>query len=138
MAEHINCQWTGKMSFKSTVNGHDIILDADDSVGGENKGPRPKPLLLVALAGCTGMDVVSILSKMRVAFDDVNVEIEAEMTDEHPKVYSKIHIIYNIKGKDLPMAKVERAVQLSQENYCGVSAMLKKASDLSFEIKAGE
>ena len=122
------------MAFEAEVNGHKIMLDAADSVGGENKGPRPKALLLVGLAGCTAMDVISILKKMRVQPSYFNVEVEGELTEEHPKYYDKIHLKYVFRGEDLPMAKLEKAVNLSQDRYCGVSAMLGKSSKLSHEI----
>jgi len=134
MATNISCEWKGDMAFETEVNGHKIMINADAEVGGHDRGPRPKPLLLVALAGCTGMDVASILQKMRVKYDALNVSVSAEMTDQHPRYYNKIHIVYRIKGKALPMKKVNRAVELSQEIYCGVSEMLRKASELSFEI----
>lgn len=122
------------MAFEAEVNGHKIMLDAADNVGGENRGPRPKALLLVGLAGCTAMDVISILKKMRVEPSYFNVEVEGELTEEHPKYYDKIHLKYVFRGDDLPMAKLEKAVNLSQDRYCGVSAMLGKSSQLSHEI----
>jgi putative redox protein len=122
------------MSFDAEVNGFNIKLDAAEAVGGKNKGPRPKPLLLVSLGGCTAMDVVSILKKMRVEYDAFNMEIDAEMTDEHPKYYHTIRLKYIFSGKDLPMAKLEKAVDLSQERYCGVSAMLGKVAKIQTEI----
>ncbi len=131
----IDITWNGRMSFKTNVNGHEILLDADSGVGGEDSGPRPKPLMLVALGGCTGMDVISILKKMRVEVEDFHVKVEAELTDEHPKVYHKMHVIYEFKGKDLPMAKLEKAVSLSEERYCGVSAVYKKSIEMSTEIR---
>ena len=131
----VDVQWTSKMAFKTNVNGHEIILDADEQVGGSDLGPRPKPLLMVALAGCTGMDVISLLRKMRVEVDYFNVKAEGELTEEHPKHFAKIHLIYEFKGKDLPMESLEKAVSLSQEKYCGVSETLKKAVELSYEIK---
>ena len=134
MATEISCEWKGDMAFEAEVNGHKIMIDADAEVGGHDKGPRPKPLLLVSLAGCTGMDVASILQKMHVQYDALNVDVSAEMTDKHPKHYNKIHITYRVKGKDLPAKKVNRAVELSQEIYCGVSEMLRKAAELSYEI----
>ena len=111
------------MAFEADVYGHKIMLDASEAGGGENRGPRPKPLLLAALAGCTGMDVVSILKKMRVEVEAFNVVVEGDLTEEHPKQYAKMHIIYEFKGKDLPMDKLEKAINLSEERYCGVSAM---------------
>jgi putative redox protein len=134
MKHNVNTSWVGKMKFDSEVSGHHIILDAAEEVGGENAGPRPKELMLSALAGCTGMDVVSILKKMKVELDAFDIKIEADLTEEHPKVYSKMHIIYQFKGKDLDMEKLQKAIRLSQENYCGVSAMYRKAMELSYEI----
>jgi putative redox protein len=134
MKHNVNTSWVGKMKFDSEVSGHHILLDAAEEVGGENAGPRPKELMLSALAGCTGMDVVSILKKMKVELDAFDIKIEADLTEEHPKVYSKMHIIYQFKGKDLDMEKLQKAIRLSQENYCGVSAMYRKAMELSYEI----
>ena len=80
------------------------------------------------------MDVVSLLKKMRVEFSDLSIKIEANLTDEHPKYYDKIHLIYSIKAKEEDRAKVEKAVNYSQERYCGVSFMLAKAAELTYEI----
>ena len=80
------------------------------------------------------MDVVSILAKMRVVPDYFNVEITGELTEEHPKIYNKIHVVYTFRGKDLPLAKLEKAVSLSQDKYCGVNAMLSKAAVITNEI----
>jgi len=103
-------------------------------VGGTDKGPRPKALLLVSLAGCTAMDVISILGKMRVQPEAFRIETDGELTEEHPKYYHKLHLRYVFKGKDLPVDKLEKAVSLSQERYCGVSAMLSKAATITHEI----
>lgn len=130
----VNVNWSGNMAFEAEVNGFKMALDADEKVGGANTGPRPKPLILVALGGCTGMDVVSILDKMRIKPDYFNVEVSGEMTEEHPKYYNKIHIRYIFRGNDLPMEKLEKAVTLSQEKYCGVSEMLRKAAQITHEI----
>lgn len=136
MGKHtIDLNWESGMYFSSEVNGHKVYVDADASVGGTNKAPRPKPLMLVALAGCTAMDVVSLLNKMKVSFSYFNIKINAELTEEHPKIYNKIHIIYQIKGNNIDKSKVEKAVNLSQEKYCGVSAMFKKFAQVSFEIQ---
>jgi len=134
MKSKIDVTWTEDMSFETSVNNHKIVLDAVEAVGGKDKGPRPKPLLLVALGGCTGMDVVSMLKKMRVEFDYFNVEVEGVLTEEHPKYYHTITINYIFKGKDLPMEKIEKAVNLSQDRYCGVSAMLNKAAKIEHKI----
>jgi len=126
---------TSGMSFDTVIDGHTVTIDADPDFGGNNKGPKPKPLVLQALTGCTGMDVVSLLNKMRVEFSDFEVIVDAEMTDEHPKYYHKIHLTYSLKTKPEFHAKVEKAVNLSQERYCGVSFMLSKSSELTHEIK---
>ncbi|MGC9354186.1 MAG: OsmC family protein [Mariniphaga sp.] len=133
--EQIKVKWLEKMAFSAEVNGHEIILDADEKVGGENRGPRPKPFLLVSLAGCTGMDVISILKKMRVALDDFNVYVEGDLTEEHPKQFTQMHVIYEFKGKNLPEEKLQKAVNLSEDRYCGVSAMYRKVIGLTSEIK---
>jgi putative redox protein len=133
--EQVKIKWLEKMAFSAEVNGHEMILDAAEKVGGENRGPRPKPLMLAALAGCTGMDVVSILKKMRVEPDDFNVYVEGDLTEEHPKQYAQMHVIYEFKGKNLPEEKLQKAVNLSEERYCGVSAMYRKAFGLTSEIK---
>lgn len=134
MSNKINVAWTGDMAFEAEVDNFKIKLDADSSVGGTNTGPRPKPLTLVSLGGCTGMDVISILAKMRIKPDYFNVEVSGTLTEEHPKFYHKIHITYIFQGKDLPLAKLEKAINLSQERYCGVNAMLQKAATITHEI----
>lgn len=135
MSTKIECTWKNEMAFEADVNGFKIMLDAEPGVGGQNHGPRPKPLTLVSLAGCTGMDVISILKKMRIEPEYFNVSVQGELTDEHPKIYHKIHITYEIKGKDIEIEKVEKAVSLSQERYCGVSAMLRQSSQITHEIR---
>lgn len=134
MKESINVNWSGGMSFSSEIDGHKINIDAKPEVGGQNKGPRPKPLMMLALGGCTGMDVISILAKMRVKVDDFNIKIDGELTEEHPKHFSKMHITYEFWGKDLLMEKLEKAVGLSQERYCGVSENYRKSFELTHEI----
>ncbi|MDI3520077.1 MAG: putative redox protein [Anaerophaga sp.] len=135
MKSTLDLNWTGKMSFEADMGGHKVVIDADPSVGGEDKGVRPKPLMLLSLAGCTAMDVISILRKMHVEVDDFNVRVEADMTEEHPKHYTKMHVIYTFKGKDLPKDKIEKAVSLSDEKYCGVAAVYRKALELTHEIR---
>ena len=133
--QEVKVQYLENMAFKANVNGHEIVIDAGEQVGGEDRGPRPKPLMLTALAGCTGMDVVSILKKMRVEFDDFNVTVEGDLTEEHPKQFYKMNVIYEFKGTNLPMEKLKKAVSLSEERYCGVSASYKKAMEITSEIR---
>ncbi len=123
------------MAFETEVAGHKIVMDADIESGGDDTGVRPKPLQLVALGGCTGMDVVSLLKKMRVDIDDFQMIIEGELSEDHPKHYQSIHLIYQFKGKDLPIDKLEKAVSMSEDKYCGVAALYKKAIPLTYEIR---
>jgi len=134
MKETVNVLLKGKMAFEVEVSGHKIIIDAEENVGGEDMGPRPKPLMLAALGGCTAMDVVSILRKMRVNFETVNVKVDGELTEEHPKHFYKIHITYEFTGRDLPLEKLEKAINLSQDRYCGVSYSYMKAMEITYEI----
>jgi len=136
--EIVTTKWLSNMAFESDVNGHKILLDADSSAGGENRGPRPKPFMLLSLGGCTGMDVISILKKMRVDIDEFNVRVEGELTEEHPKHFVKIHVMYEFTGKDLPMDKLKKAVELSEERYCGVSAVYRKTMEMTSEIVVKE
>jgi putative redox protein len=135
MKTRIDCVWQDNMAFEAEVNGFKIMLDAEPAVGGENRGPRPKPLTLVSLAGCTGMDVISILKKMRIEPDYFNVAVEGDMTEEHPRYYHKMNVIYEIKGKDIDIEKVEKAVNLSRDRYCGVFALLKQGAEITYEIR---
>jgi putative redox protein len=130
----VDASLIGNMAFQMDLDGHNLTTDASETIGGNNLGPRPKKLLLAGLIGCTGIDVVSILKKMKLEPDAFKLEAKAESSEEHPKVYTKIHLTYHFKGKNLPLDKLERAVSLSQEKYCGVSAMLKKAAHLTYEI----
>lgn len=134
MNNEVTFGYNGGMSVKGEVNGHELILDADESFGGNNQGPRPKALLLVALIGCTAMDVMSMLRKMRVPFKDLKITANGELTEEHPKHYHTITLTYNIWGEDLNKEKVEKAVRYSNERYCGVSAMLEKAAKINYDI----
>jgi len=127
-------KWTEGMAFEAQQDGHSLGLDADPDFGGQGKGPKPKTLVLTALGGCTAMDVVSILKKMQVPIEGFEVEASADLTEDHPKVFKAIHLRYRFRGKDLPMDKLQRAVSLSQEKYCGVSAMLMKACPITHEI----
>ena len=135
MKETINVKWTDGMSFEADVAGHRIAIDSDSEFGGQNKGPKPKPLLMVALAGCTGMDLVSLMNKMRVEYDSLNIIVEGDLTEDHPKHFTKLKVIYEISGKKVDLNKVEKAVTMSKEKYCGVSYSLKQAMEMEYEIK---
>ena len=135
MKQSISLKWEENMKFNTVVNGHSIVLDAAEESGGSDAGPRPKPLLMAALAGCTAMDVVSILKKMRVELEDFNIKVEGELREEHPKEFTHMHIIYEFKGNNLPEDKLKKAIELSQEKYCAVSATFKKAMSVTYELK---
>ena len=136
MATHITKTiWRKDNIFDTDVDGHLITIDLGKEAGGEDAGPRPKKLLLVAAAGCSGLDVVSLLKKMRVELKGFDIQIEAQMSEEHPKQYTSMKVIYEFEGDNLPMEKLEKAVTLSYETYCGVMAMYKKAIPISWEIR---
>ena len=121
-------------TFKSKVTGYEVVMDTSADDGGDDNGASPKQLMLASLAGCTGMDVVSILSKMKVEFTDFSMDVNAELTDEYPRIYNKVKLTYKIKVAEADQSKVEKAVALSEEKYCGVSAMFKAFADLKIEI----
>ena len=134
MKQDISISWKTGMAFEADVNGHKIMLDAGEQNGGKDLGSRPKPLMLVALAGCTAMDVVSILAKMKVELDNFDVKVGGEQTEEQPVHYISMHIIYEFWGKDLPKEKLEKAISLSQERYCGVAAVYKQVMPVTYEM----
>ena len=136
MKHTIEAKWQGKMKFDAVVNGHHLTMDLPEGSGGENAGPRPKPLMLAALAGCTGLDLVSLLKKMRQEVEYFNIIVEGDTEDEHPNAYLKMNIIYELRGKDLDPEKIEKAISLSMDRYCGVSAVYRKAKvELTHEVR---
>lgn len=138
MKHIVDLAWTDKVAFETDMDGHKVVIDATKESGGSDLGPRPKKLMLTALAGCTGVDVIMILKKMKVEPEAFNVIVEADVTEEHPKHYNKMKVIYQFKGKDLPKDKLEKAVKLSEEKYCGVTAVYKKAMEMESEIRVTE
>ena len=134
MATSSRVTYKDGMAFDVELQGFHFDVDAEPHVGGANRGPRPKALLLSALGGCTGMDVVSILKKMRMPFESFAVEVTGELSDEHPKYFKTLHVRYHFTGKELDRSKIERAVELSQTQYCGVTAMLGKSAVITTEI----
>jgi putative redox protein len=135
MKKIVDVTWSSNMKFVTELDGHLLTLDSTPEFGGENEGPRPKALMMVALAGCTGMDVVSILKKMKVELSYFNVKVEGDMREEHPKKFDAMKIIYEFRGHDLELAKLEKAVNLSVEKYCGVNANYRDAMKMDYEIK---
>lgn len=132
--ESVSTRWLEDMSFESEIDGHKIVIDAKPEVGGKDRGPRPKQMMLAALGGCTSMDVISILKKMRVEVKSLNVIVEGELTEEHPRHFTKMHVIYEVEGDNLPLDKIQKAVNMSEEKYCGVSAVYRQTMELSSEI----
>lgn len=119
--------WVSNLAFDiESDNAHKIRLDTTVAAGSLNSGMSPKQVLLGSLCACTGIDVVSILEKMRVQYTSLIITAEAEQTTEHPKVFKEIFLNYTINCSEAERDKVEKAVHLSEEKYCGVSAMLKK------------
>ncbi len=132
----INVDWQGDLEFNNHFpSGHELIADAGEKSGGHNKGPRPMELMLSGLAGCTGIDVVLILKKMKTELEDFEMEVDAERAEETPKRFTKIHIKYKFKGKKLDERKVERAINLSEKKYCSASNSLNAEITSSYEIE---
>jgi putative redox protein len=122
------------MAFESHLEGFQFMVDADPEFGGQGYGPKPKGLVLTALAGCTAMDVISILRKMRVEVDGFEVEADGELSEEHPRKFTEITVTYRFEGTDLPADRLRRAVDLSENKYCAVNAMLRPTVHLRHQI----
>jgi putative redox protein len=118
------------MHFVGDIEGFHIDLDAEESVGGTGAGPQPHRLLLQALAGCTAMDVISILRKKRQQVSGLKVEVQGSRADQHPRVYTRIDVLYHVSGKNVDSQAVERAIELSSTRYCPVIAMLGKVAEI--------
>jgi putative redox protein len=131
----ITSVYQGGMSFKTGVKGHDVVIDLDKAGGGNHLGTSPKILMLVSLAGCTGLDVVGILNKMKVSFSDFSINVHAHLTGAGPKIYDDVTLTYTIKVKKQDEVKVEKAVTLSQDKYCGVSEMFRAFAKLSHQVE---
>jgi len=131
---HITTKWLGKMAFESTnPSGMTLLIDADPDDGGDGKGYRPKALMLSSLAGCSGLDVAALIKKMKLEVTAFRIETIANLTEEHPKYYDHVAIEYHFHGPHLDEKKLQRAVDLSVEKYCGVMEMFRQFAEL--EIK---
>lgn len=119
-------------------SGHGMIIDGAPEIGGRNLGMRPMEMILTGLGGCTAMDVLSILKKQRQQVTDCVITIEGQRREEHPRIFTTIHIHFIVTGQDLKESQVKRAVDLSAEKYCSVSAMLSQSVQIthSYEIQA--
>ena len=135
---HLQVNWKQGMAFQTTTpSGHDVTLDAGEDVGGLNTGPRPTEMLLQATAACTGIDIVSILHKMRLPLDRFEMNIDGVRATEHPKKFTAIHILYVLDG-DMPEERVRRAIELSVDRYCSVSHSLNATLTYSYQLNGGE
>lgn len=134
MAVQVTTKWLGDMRFESTnPSGHNLFIDAGEENGGKSEGYRPKALMLSGLAGCSGLDVAALIKKMKLDVDTFKIETEANLTEEHPKYYDKVAMHFHFYGNDLNVKKLQRAVDLSIEKYCGVMEMFRQFSELKIE-----
>jgi len=128
MSEHkVKTTWQEGLRFIADIDGHKITMDVPERVGGTNQGTIPKPLLLAALSGCTGMDVASILQKYKVPFDSLEVEVDAPLTTTKPTTYERIEVLYSLEGPETSKEPAIKAAQRSQDQMCGVAFLLKQA-----------
>ncbi|GAA4305455.1 OsmC family protein [Aestuariibaculum suncheonense] len=131
MTNHITTTWLGNMKFESTnPSGHNLFIDAGPENDGNGEGYRPKALMLSGLAGCSGLDVAALIKKMKLDVADFKIEIEANLTEEHPKYYDKVAMNFHFFGDNLDEKKLQRAVDLSVEKYCGVMEMFRQFADV--------
>jgi putative redox protein len=134
MADKITTQWKGKMIFESDNPRGTLMMDASEEFGGTNSGLAPKAMMLSSLAGCSGLDVVSVLNKMKVTIDNFKMVVEGELTEEHPKYYHKVTVDYHFYGEELKESKIKKAVDLSIERYCGVMEMFRHFATIKTAI----
>lgn len=134
MAVQVTTTWLGEMRFESTnPSGQNLFIDAGEENGGKSEGYRPKALMLSGLAGCSGLDVASLIKKMKLKVDDFKIETEANLTDEHPKIYDKVAMHFHFYGNELSEKKLQKAVDLSIEKYCGVMEMFRQFAELDIQ-----
>ncbi|MDP9438144.1 MAG: OsmC family protein [Actinomycetota bacterium] len=138
MVESASVALAEGMHFVGDIDGYRIDLDAEESVGGRGAGTQPLRLLLLGMAGCTAMDVVSILRKKRQQVSGLEVEVQGGRVDEHPRVYDRIEIIYRVRDRGMESKAVERAIELSETRYCPAIAMLEKAAEITSRYEVEE
>ena len=136
---NLSVNWVdGMLMVGKSHSGHSITMDGPTDIGGENLGVRPMEMLLLGVAGCTMIDVVTTLKKMRQNLTHCETKISAERADEHPKVFTDIHIHFVVQGKDLDSKKVDKAITLSAEKYCSASIMLGKTANITHDFEVIE
>ena len=134
MINHITTRWLGDMKFESTnPSGNNLFIEATPENVEQAEGYRPKALMLSALAGCSGLDVASLIKKMKLDVADFKIDIDANLTEEHPKHYNKVAMHFHFYGSDLNEKKLQKAVDLSVEKYCGVMEMFRQFAKLKVE-----
>lgn len=133
MSHFVSTKWLGGEQFDSQIGNQTIRIDTTGDLD-KKTGPNPKPLMLSSLAGCTGIDVVMLLKKMRVPITGLRMDVTGELTDTTPKVYSLIKLYYYFEGENLKTDKIIKAVKMSKEQYCGVSAMLAMICPIEFGV----
>jgi putative redox protein len=124
----------GALFVGESGSGHTVTMDGSPDVGGRELAARPMEMVLIGMGGCTAIDVVSMLRKQRQDISDVVVELAAERADDYPKVFTKVTVIYRVRGKGLNRALVERAVSLSDAKYCSATAMIRKSAEIAHEV----
>lgn len=135
MTHNVTTTWRKKMQFESTnPSGETFLINAAEEHGGEGAGLRPKAMMLSALAGCSGLDVASLIEKMKLEVADFKIETIANLTEEHPKVYDAVAVEYHFYGNNLNEAKLQRAVDLSVEKYCGVMEMFRQFAKIEIKV----
>jgi putative redox protein len=131
----VTTTWKENMLFESdNPGGHNLLIDTSEEHGGKDAGYRPKALMLSSLAGCSGLDVISLLEKMRVTVADFKIVVTGELTEEHPKFYNKVLVDYHFYGSELHEEKINKAVDLSVEKYCGVMEMFRQFATITIGI----
>ena len=135
MTHKVVTHWKGNLLFEAdNPSGKTVMIDTAEEHGGHNAGLRPKAMMLASLAGCSGLDVISILKKMKVKIADFRMDTSANLTDEHPKYYDKVTVEYHFYGEDLKRDKIKKAVDLSIEKYCGVMEMFRQFAEVETKI----
>jgi putative redox protein len=136
---NLSVNWVdGMLMVGKSHSGHSITMDGPTEIGGENLGVRPMEMLLLGVAGCTMIDVVTTLKKMRQDLSHCETKLSAQRANDHPKVFTNIHIHFIVKGKNLDSKKVDKAITLSAEKYCSASIMLGKTAKITHDFEVNE
>lgn len=135
MTNTIQLDWKGGMLFDAIAPEGNVLIEAGEQVGGTGVGLRPKAMMLSSLAGCSAMDIASLLEKMRAPVSDFKIEVTGSLTEEHPKYYDKVHVVYRFYDSEFKKEKIEKAVNLSIDKYCGVMEMFRKFATVTTEIQ---